>query len=56
MEGKTLQDIVDQWEKRAILATLEQVKGSRNEAATRLGINRTTLFNKMKKFGLMEAG
>ena len=34
-------------------ATLESVKGNRNEAARILGINRTTLYKKMHKFGLI---
>ena len=53
---RTLQEAMDDWERRLIVVTLEQVKGSRNQAAERLGINRTTLFNKMKKYGLMDAG
>ncbi|MDR3261685.1 MAG: sigma-54-dependent Fis family transcriptional regulator, partial [Tannerella sp.] len=33
---------------------LEQCKYSKTETAQRLGISRKTLFNKMKKYGLLE--
>ncbi|MDR2057088.1 MAG: sigma-54 dependent transcriptional regulator, partial [Dysgonamonadaceae bacterium] len=41
-------------EKQAILKTLEQCKFSKTETASCLGISRKTLFNKMKKYGLLE--
>mgnify|MGYP001565404219 FL=1 len=40
-------------EKDLISKTLESVNGNRNEAAKILGINRTTLYKKMNKFGLL---
>ncbi|MBU2541246.1 MAG: sigma-54 dependent transcriptional regulator [Candidatus Omnitrophica bacterium] len=42
-------------EKDIIVNVLASVGGSRNEAAKILGINRTTLYKKMCKFGLLEA-
>jgi hypothetical protein len=40
---------------RAILRrALELCGGSRKKTAQMLGLNRTTLFNKMRKYGLME--
>jgi len=39
-------------EKRLILQTLEAHKGNRQQTAKALGINRTTLYKKMKRYGL----
>ncbi len=39
-------------EKELILAVLEECRWNRNKAAERLGINRTTLYNKMKKYNI----
>lgn len=41
-------------EKDLILKALESVNWSRNKAAEALGINRTTLYKKMQKFGLLK--
>jgi transcriptional regulator with PAS, ATPase and Fis domain len=41
-------------EKESIVKALEQCKFSKTETATYLGISRKTLFNKMKKYGLLE--
>ena len=41
-------------EKQIILAALAASGGSRQDAAAKLGINRTTLYKKMKKYGLLE--
>jgi len=40
-------------ERAILIHALESTRGNRSEAAERLGINRTTLFNKMRKHGLM---
>lgn len=40
-------------ERETIRATLELNKGNRKKTAVVLGINRTTLFNKMRKYGLL---
>ena len=42
-------------EKRIILSALEANNGSRQAAARQLGINRTTLYKKMKKHGLLDS-
>ena len=39
-------------EKKQIIHTLEQAKGNRTLAAALLGIGRTTLYNKMKAYGI----
>jgi transcriptional regulator of acetoin/glycerol metabolism len=39
-------------EKRAILSAIEFTKGDRTLAATMLGIGRTTLYRKLKEYGL----
>jgi two-component system response regulator HydG len=46
--GQPLEDV----QKQAILATLEQTGGNKSEAAKILDITRTTLNNKLKKYGL----
>jgi two-component system response regulator HydG len=40
------------WERRVILECLRTTDGNRKETATRLGINRTTLYNKMREHGI----
>jgi DNA-binding NtrC family response regulator len=39
-------------ERAIIVQTLREFGGNRNETADALGINRTTLYKKMKKLGL----
>jgi len=43
---------LEEIEKRAIIATLESTGGNKSETARRLGINRKTLHNKLKSYGL----
>ncbi len=50
LSGKTLEEI----EKAAILATLKAVSGNKTEAAKALGIAYSTLYEKMKKYGMRE--
>ena len=50
----TLRVAVDEAERSTLLACLQRSGGSRKRAAEELGVNRTTLFNKMRKHGLME--
>jgi DNA-binding NtrC family response regulator len=47
-EFTTLQD----YEKHLILKTLEETKWNKHRAAKRLNINRSTLYGKMKRYGL----
>ncbi len=48
LSGKTLEEI----EKAAIHATLKSVSGNKTEAAKMLGIAYSTLYEKMKKYGM----
>ncbi len=50
LSGKTLEEI----EKSAIHATLKSVDGNKTEAAKVLGIAYSTLYEKMKKYGMRE--
>lgn len=47
---KTLEDL----ERQLIITTLKEVEYNREEAANRIGISRKGLYNKMKRFGLLE--
>ncbi len=50
-----LKDAMKRVERKLILEGLEATDGNRKEAAKRLGINRTTLYNKMHEYDLMDA-
>ena len=50
--GKSLREGLEKPERDLILATLEEFHWNRNKAASNLGINRTTLYNKMKKYDI----
>ncbi len=43
---------LDDMERKQIIRVLEQAKGNRKLAAELLGIGRTTLYNKMKAYGI----
>ncbi|MCA8981740.1 MAG: sigma-54-dependent Fis family transcriptional regulator [Planctomycetes bacterium] len=51
---RPLKDALEHSERELILSALRATAGSRKETADRLGVNRTTLFNKMKKYNLMD--
>ena len=51
--GDTLKDAIKDSEYELILKALEAAEGSRNKAAENLGIDRTTLYKKMRKHGLL---
>jgi len=51
--GKTLRELLDAPEREILRQALAHCAGSRKEAANSLGIDRTTLFNKMRRLGLM---
>jgi DNA-binding NtrC family response regulator len=51
--GKALKDAMSAPERAIILETLENNHWNRNATADALGINRTTLYKKMKRLGLM---
>ncbi len=50
LSGKTLEEI----EKAAIVATLRSLGGNKTETAKQLGIAYSTLYEKMKKYGIKE--
>ena len=54
LAGRNLKEAMVEAERLLILQALEENGGSRKATALQLGINRTTLFNKMTKLGLME--
>ncbi|MEN6494938.1 MAG: sigma-54 dependent transcriptional regulator [Thermoguttaceae bacterium] len=49
----TLEDRVDEIERRIIEESLERHNHRRTDTAKELGISRVTLYNKMKKFGML---
>jgi DNA-binding NtrC family response regulator len=53
--GKALKDAMEVPERAIILEVLELHNWNRNATADALGINRTTLYKKMKRLGLMDA-
>jgi DNA-binding NtrC family response regulator len=53
LAGRSLREALEFAERELLLQALRENGGSRKATATQLGINRTTLFNKMTKFGLM---
>ena len=52
--GRTLAEALAEPEKQIIQAALRCHGGSRQKAAAQLGINRTTLYKKMKRHGLLD--
>jgi DNA-binding NtrC family response regulator len=53
--GLSFRDVVDDFETDLILQALEQTHWNKNQAARLLGLNRTTLIEKIKKKGLEPA-
>jgi DNA-binding NtrC family response regulator len=53
--GDAIVSIADM-EKQAILGTIRQLQGDKLMAARLLGIGKTTLYRKLKEYGLAEAG
>ena len=51
-EDNSLKKIVEQPEKEHILKILNDCNWNRNKVAAALGVNRTTLYNKMKKYNI----
>ena len=50
----SLKDALREPEKLHILRVMKEVGGNKNEAARKLGVNRTTLYNKLKKYNLLD--
>jgi two-component system response regulator HydG len=53
VEVRSLQDVVDDAERRAIEATLREVDGNKERAADLLGLSSTTLWRKMKRLNVI---
>ncbi len=51
---KTLREALAGPERQILLQTLQRNAGNRQATADQLGINRTTLYKKMKRYGLLE--
>ncbi len=47
-------ELREEIEKLAIVQTLERTRGNKRKAASILGVYRPTLYNKLKKYHLME--
>lgn len=47
------QRTLDEWERQAIEATLQQTRGNKSEAARLLGLKRSTFHDKLRKHGLL---
>mgnify|MGYP001583409787 CR=1 FL=1 len=52
LNSKSLKEGLKNPEKEIILNALREANGNRSKAAEKLGVNRTTLYNKMKKCGI----
>jgi len=55
VENRSLKDALAGPERQIILEVLEMNAWNRHETAESLGINRTTLYKKMKRLGLEES-
>ncbi|MFP4054639.1 MAG: sigma-54-dependent transcriptional regulator [Phycisphaerae bacterium] len=53
LDGRTLEEVLSESERAVITQALESNRGQRQQTAEQLGINRVTLYKKMKKHGLM---
>ncbi|MGE8203232.1 sigma-54 interaction domain-containing protein [Heyndrickxia sp. NPDC080065] len=49
----SLAEVMEETERNTILTCLEATKGNKSETAKQLGISRTTLYEKMNKYGLL---
>jgi DNA-binding NtrC family response regulator len=54
-ETLPLKEAMRKWERKLILEGLKSTGGNRKETAKRLGINRTTLYNKMRDYQITDA-
>ena len=50
--GRRLAEAVQEFEKKEIEAALESTEGNMTQAASRLGLERSHLYKKMRKLGL----
>ena len=49
---KTLKEVAQMAEKRAIIKTLQQTNNNKSKAAALLDVDRKTLYNKMSEYGI----
>ncbi|MFH0772445.1 MAG: helix-turn-helix domain-containing protein, partial [Candidatus Omnitrophota bacterium] len=49
----SLKDVLKEPEKIHILKVLKEVGGNKKKAALKLGVNRTTLYNKMRQYEIV---
>ncbi len=52
LEGRTLRDLLDEYERGLIVSALQATGGNQRRAADRLGVLPTTLHEKLKRLGL----
>jgi len=52
VEGRTLRDLLDEYERGLIVSALQATGGNQRRAADRLGVLPTTLHEKLKRLGL----
>ncbi|MGE8079741.1 sigma-54 interaction domain-containing protein [Peribacillus loiseleuriae] len=50
---RSLAEVMEDTERNTILACLRMTQGNKSETAKQLGVSRTTLYEKMKKYGLL---
>jgi len=53
-DGKSLKRVVEEPEREHIISVLNECNWSRSKAAVALGVNRTTLYNKMREYDLLD--
>ena len=53
-DSKTLKEAVEEPERDHIISILNDCNWNRNKASEALGVNRTTLYNKMKKYNIFD--
>ena len=53
-KARVIKGTLDEMQKQAIIETLRRWEGNRTRAAEELGINRKTLLNKIKEYGLID--
>ena len=52
--GRTLRDLLDEYERGLILSALDKTGGNQRRAAAELGVLPTTLHEKLKRLGLRQ--
>jgi len=52
--GRTLRDLLDEYERGLILSALQKTGGNQRRAAAELGVLPTTLHEKLKRLGLRQ--